>query len=65
MCHQDITAIQEAEETVLLAGERLNEAVFQRYTDGELSSEDLQSVYNLLREWSRLSEELLELLNSC
>jgi hypothetical protein len=63
MCHQDITAIQEAEETVLLAGEQLNEAVFQRYTDGELSSEDLQSVYNLLREWSRLSEELLKLLD--
>ena len=63
MNHQDITAIQEAEETVLLAGERLNEAVFQRYTDGELSSEDLQSVYNRLRELSRLSEELLKLLN--
>jgi hypothetical protein len=65
MHHEDITAIREAEETVLLAGERLNEAVFQRYTDGELSSEDLQSVYNLLREWSRLSEELLKLLNAC
>jgi hypothetical protein len=64
MHHEDITAIQEAEETILLAGERLNEAVFQRYTDGELSFEDLQSLYNLLREWSRLSEELLELLNS-
>jgi hypothetical protein len=63
MHHEDITAIQEAEETVLLAGEQLNEAVFQRYTDGELSSEDLQSVYNLLREWSRLSEELLKFLN--
>jgi hypothetical protein len=65
MNHQDIAAVQEAEETILLAGEQLNEALFQRYTDGELSSQDLQSVYNRVREWARLSEELLKLLTPC
>ena len=50
------------ENLILEAGERLNQVVYEKYLAGTLSQEELESVYSRLRQWSKTSEQLLDLL---
>ena len=54
---------ERAEELVLKADAKLSEEVYERFVQGTLSLERLETVYSTLREWSELSERILRLLD--
>lgn len=53
----------ELEDAILVVSERVSDAVYRRYVEGEVSPDQMQEVYDMLRRWSQCGEELLRLLN--
>ena len=57
--------VREQIEAILLdTEEELSEMVYEEYLSGEIVQEELETVYNTLREWSSTSQRLLSLLGS-
>jgi hypothetical protein len=50
----------DVEKALILFNERVTEAVFQRYTDGLLSQEELLTTNKLLSEWFNTATILLK-----
>ena len=51
--------IQESEDSILQLGQVLTERVYERYASGEITSEQMQKIYQMLAKWTKLSEKLL------
>ena len=52
------------EYVILETGEQLDQIIYEKNIAGELSQEELETVYNCLRQWSEISQRLLRLLTS-
>jgi hypothetical protein len=48
------------EELMLHAAQDLTESAYERFSQGELSSVQLKQFYEVVRDWSKASEEVLE-----
>ncbi len=54
--------LQVIEEEILFIGQQLNEEVFEQYTSGEITLQQLDEAYRILSKWSLQSENVLKLL---
>ena len=57
------TEMQTAEEVILEAGTVLNEAVYEKFSRGEITQSEMQDIYHMLTQWTVLSEQLLNGVN--
>ncbi len=57
------TEMQTAEEMILEAGTVLNEAVYERFSCGEITQSEMHELYRVLTQWTILSEQLLNSVN--
>ena len=53
---------QKIEDTLLLLGEKLEEEIYQRYTEGEMEAEKFQEINKLISEWFDNGQKLLEIV---
>lgn len=63
MSNQNPATMHQVEELLLQTGDGLNEVAYEQFVEGHLSTEGLETLYSGIREWSKLSEQLLKLLN--
>ena len=52
--------VQQSEDSILHLGQELTERVYERYASGEITSEQMQKIYQMLAKWTKLSEKLLD-----
>ena len=57
------TEMQTAEEMILQAGTVLNEAVYEKFSCGEITQSEMHKLYRVLTQWTILSEQLLNSVN--
>lgn len=53
----------EIQDTLIDLIDCLNESVYQRYTNGEIGSEEFEKICDILRRWSEEMEELSRFLD--
>lgn len=51
----------EIEDMLLFFAQETSEVAFERYTNGELSQEELGQVYAILKNWTEETEKLLRM----
>ena len=54
--------LRQIEDWILLAGQGSTDLVFEKYQNGEITSEELQSFYRELSRWSNDSQRILNML---
>ena len=54
---------QSVEDMMLNASQLLTDAAYERLTQGDISPDQLQQFYAVLRNWSRAGELVLDLMN--
>jgi len=50
---------QQSEDSILQLGQEFTERIYERYASGEITSEQMQKIYQILAKWTKLSEKLL------
>ena len=51
------------EDVLLFTAQHLTESAYERFTQGGVSHVELKVFYDVVRDWSRKSEEVLEAMN--
>ena len=54
------TTVQQAEEMILEAGRTLSEALYEKFSSGNLTTLELHELYGKLTQWTEISKDLLE-----
>jgi len=54
---------QPVEDLMLNAAQMLTDQAYERFTQGDLSKDQLQEFYGILRNWSKVSEQVLDTMN--
>jgi hypothetical protein len=51
------------EDVLLFTAQQLTETAYDRFTEGVVSQVQLREFYEVVRDWSRASEQMLETMN--
>ena len=51
------------EDVILLVGERMSDAVYERYMDGEFNPDELREAYDLLSQWNVKGRKILQMMS--
>lgn len=54
---------RKVEECILFTVQEITESVYEKFSEGALSVEELRAIYVALHKWAQTGERLLNLLN--
>jgi hypothetical protein len=63
MTRQRGTTRLPVEDVLLLTAQELTESAYEKFTEGALSQTQLKTFYEVVRDWSKVSEQVLETMN--